>query len=408
VTPHGNERMTIPPLLRALWRSRTGPILIGFQIALTLVVVCNSSFIIGQYLRHMNSPTGIDEANVFTLTNAWLQPHDLEARIKGDLAAIRAMPGVVDAVATDSYPLAGYSTSTSISPAPGPRQPHAGVHLYFVDEHGLAAYGMNLVAGRWFTSTEVLSVPADERRFPAETVVSAALAKRLFHTANALGQIFYFDPDHLTRIVGIVERAPNAVVGYQDEDSIFLPVLPLNNALNYVVRTRPGQQPRLLQKVALTLNAISRQRIIQNLRPFSATRHLAYTEDRANAVMLAVVCILMLSVTAFGVIGLTAYWVTQRRQQIGMRRALGARRIDIYRQFHVENLVIACAGSFVGIVAGSACNLWLLNKLDGLQRMNLAYICFVALIVIILCQIAALWPAFRAAAIPPAQAIRNL
>jgi putative ABC transport system permease protein len=405
----GNGNIDVLPLLRTLRRSRTGPILIGLQIALTLVIVCNSMFIIQQYLRHMNSPTGIDEANVFTLTNAWLvTPDGLEARIKGDLAAVRAMPGVVDAIATNSYPLAGYGASISISPAPGPRQPHAGVHLYFVDEHGLAAYGMNLVAGRWFTSTEVLSVPFDERRYPAETVVTAALATRLFHTANALGQVFYFFPDHPCRVVGIVERAHNAVVGYQDEDSIFLPVLPLSNALNYVVRTRPGQQASVLRSVERTLYSLSRQRVIQNLRPYSATRHLAYTEDRANAVMLAVVCVLMLSVTAFGVIGLTAYWVTQRRQHIGMRRALGARRIDILKYFHAENLIIAAAGSFVGIGTGLASNLWLLNKLDGLQRMSLAYICIVAIIVIVLCQIAVLWPALRAGAIPPAQAIRNL
>ncbi len=88
--------MNIPPLLRTLQRNRLGPILIAIQIALTLLIVSNSMLIIQQYLRHMNLPTGIDEANIFTLTNAWLvKPEFLEGRIKGDLAAIRAMPGVV-------------------------------------------------------------------------------------------------------------------------------------------------------------------------------------------------------------------------------------------------------------------------------------------------------------------------
>ncbi len=107
-------------------------------------------------------------------------------------------------------------------------------------------------------------------------------------------------------------------------------------------------------------------------------------------------------------VGLTAYWVTQRRQYIGMRRALGARRIDIYRLFQAENLLIAAAGSGVGGIAALACNLWLLNRLDGLQRMSPTYICVMAVIVIALCQIAVFWPALRAAAIPPAQAIRDL
>lgn len=386
-----------------------GPVLIGIQIALTLAIVCNSTYIIQQYLRHMSAPTGLDEANIFTLTNVWLvKPELLEPRIKGDLAALRAMPGVVDAVATESYPLAGWEVGTSIAPAPGPRQPHALVHLYLVDEHGLAAYGLKLVAGRWFTSNEVLSVPASERRSPAAIVVTAELATRLFHTLNILGQVLYLDSEHGCRIVGIVERAHNAVVEYRVEDSIFLPELPVNSALNYVVRTQPAQQAAVLQRVEPTLYSLSRRRIIQNLRPFAATRHRAYTDERANAVMLLVVCVLMLAVTAFGVIGLTAYWVTQRRQYIGMRRALGARRIDIFKYFQAENLLIATIGSAVGIVAGLAGNVWLLNKLDGLQRMSPTYICTVAIFVILLCQLAVVWPALRAAQIPPARAIRNL
>jgi putative ABC transport system permease protein len=397
--------MSILLLLRTLRRNRTGPILIGVQIALTLVIVCNSVFIIQQYLRHMNSPTGIDEANLFTLTNSWLvTPQDLEARIREDLAALRALPGVVDAVATNSFPLSWSDTATSLSRGPGPREPSATAHLYFVDEHGLAAYGLNLVAGRWFTPNEVISVLSDERSQPAVAVVTLAFATRFFH----LGQVFYFDAEHPCRVVGIVERAHSALVGYHEEDSVFLPILPLGNGISYVVRTRPGQQASVLRAVEPALYSLSRQRVIQNLRPFSATRHLAYTEDRANAVMLVVVCVLMLAVTGFGVVGLTAYWVTQRRHYIGMRRALGARRSDIFKHFQAENLLIAASGSCVGIIAGLACNVWLLNKLDGLQRMSPAYICVVALFVIALCQIAVLWPALRAAAIPPAQAIRNL
>jgi putative ABC transport system permease protein len=397
--------MNVSPLLRTLLRNRTAPILIGVQIALTLVIVCNSVFIIQQYVRHMNSPTGIDEPNLFTLTNSWLvTPDDLEARIKADLAALRALPGVVDAVATNSFPLAGSDTSMSLSRGPGPREPSATAHLYFVDEHGLAAYGLKLVAGRWFTPNEVLSVPADERRSPAVAVVTLAFATRFFH----LGQVFYFDADHPCRVVGIVERTQSAPVGYHEDDSVFVPILPLSNGISYVVRTRPGQQASVLQIVEQTLYSLSRERVTQNLRRYSATRHLAYTEDRANPVMLIVVCVLMLAVTGFGVVGLTAYWVTQRRQYIGMRRALGARRIDIFKHFQAENLLIGAAGSCVGIVAGLACNVWLLTKLDGLQRMSPAYICIVALVVVVLCQVAALWPALRAAAIPPAQAIRNI
>jgi putative ABC transport system permease protein len=124
-------------------------------------------------------------------------------------------------------------------------------------------------------------------------------------------------------------------------------------------------------------------------------------------VTLAILCALLLVVTACGIVGLTMYWVAQRRRQIGMRRALGARRIDILRYFHTENLLIAGGGVLLGIAAGLVGNIWLASTL-ALTRMSAGYIGAGAIIVLGLCQAAVLWPALRAASIPPASAIRNL
>ena len=67
------------------------------------------------------------------------------------------------------------------------------------------------------------------------------------------------------------------------------------------------------------------------------------------AVILGVVCAALVAVTSFGIVGLTSYWVAQRRRQIGIRRALGATRNAIIRYFQTENLMIAGAGAAVGI-----------------------------------------------------------
>jgi putative ABC transport system permease protein len=182
----------------------------------------------------------------------------------------------------------------------------------------------------------------------------------------------------------------------------------VDNQISYIVRTQPGQLAQVMKAAPQRLYELTRERVIQDLRPFSATRRQAYLEERVNTVMLAAVCGLLLAVTAFGVIGLTLYWVAQRRRQIGMRRALGARRIDILRYFHSENLLIAGTGCLLGIGLGLALNAWLLFKVDGLTRMSPVYICSGALLVLVLCQAAVLWPALRAAAIAPAIATRGL
>src|SRR5580698_3556837 len=100
--------MDVLLILRALRRNKVGAILIGLQIALTLAIVCNSLSVIQQFVQRMQQPTGIDEANIFTLNAIWTyDPPDLLAQMKGDLAALRSVPGTVDAVSVVSFPLDG-------------------------------------------------------------------------------------------------------------------------------------------------------------------------------------------------------------------------------------------------------------------------------------------------------------
>ncbi len=99
--------MEIIPILAALKRNKVGAILVALQIALTLAVVANAMSIIQHHMSDMIRPSGVDEANVFTFYNHWVgEPENLHANIDADLAALRSMPGVIDAVATNSYPCA--------------------------------------------------------------------------------------------------------------------------------------------------------------------------------------------------------------------------------------------------------------------------------------------------------------
>jgi putative ABC transport system permease protein len=190
------------------------------------------------------------------------------------------------------------------------------------------------------------------------------------------------------------------------ENAIFVPYLFTNYGLFYVVRTQPGQQRAVMREVEKTLYDIDRTREIARLQPFSATREQAYRFERNVSVILATVCGLLLMVTALGIVGLTTYWVAQRRRQIGVRRALGARRLDILRYFHTENLLIGAAGAVLGIALGAGANLWLAANLQ-ITRMSIGFILAGGAIVLLLGQLAVMWPALRAASIPPALAARG-
>jgi putative ABC transport system permease protein len=281
--------------------------------------------------------------------------------------------------------------------------------LYVDTVHGLAAQGLKLVAGRWFTPDEVSEFKANEIKAVPSVILTAALAKRLFPDGQALGRTVYITGDAPERIVGIVEQASSGSGSGMEyvEFSTFVPAQLVSSQLVYVVRTRPGQQQAVMRAARQRLLELSRMRILGDGEPFSATRTRVFAVAVATSWLLATVCILMLVITACGTVGLTMLWVAQRRRQIGTRRALGARRIDILRYFHTENLVISAIGAVVGIAAGLGANLWLAKHL-AMTRLSPLNIVIGALVVVCLSQLAVLWPAMRAATVPPSLAARGL
>ena len=121
--------MEIGPIWRALMRNKTAYVLIALQIAVTMAIMVNAVAIVQERNRLMARPSGIDEPNIFHLESvSFTADFDQAAAIREDLDAIRSMPGVVDAIATNSVPLrnGGWSSGTatrSCSPGPMPRSP---------------------------------------------------------------------------------------------------------------------------------------------------------------------------------------------------------------------------------------------------------------------------------------------
>ncbi len=402
--------MDILPVLKSIRHNRVGALLIVLQIAITLAVMSNCLSIIQDNLAHMRRPTGVDEANIFIVANQWVgKPADLGPRIQADLLAIRSVPGIVAAQATNSYPLHGGGWSAGLSLKPDQKVPTAPTAKYLVDEHGLATYGLRLTAGRWFTAGEIGELRSYDNEYPASLIITAALAQRLYPAGNALGQMVYWTPEAASRIVGIVERAQAPWAAWTEaraEYSAFLPYHFVNNPVTYIVRARPGQIGGTMPEVEARLLKLTRQRVVKS-GTFAEERVGAYFAPRSTGVLLGVLCAVLLAVTILGIVGLTLYWVGQRRRYIGMRRALGACRIDILRYFHTENLLIAGSGVLLGILLGLGGSLWLSSHLQ-LGRMSVTYIGAGAVIVMAISQASVFFPAMRAASISPTEAIRAL
>jgi putative ABC transport system permease protein len=153
------------------------------------------------------------------------------------------------------------------------------------------------------------------------------------------------------------------------------------------------------------LAALSPNAVVRGIS-FTDIRDKFFATTRSMIWMLVLVCVVMLAVTAFGIVGLTSFWVGQRRRQIGIRRAVGATRAHIMQYFQTENFLLSSAGVAAGMMLAFGINLYLMQHYQ-LDRMPWYYLPVSAIALWLLGQLAVLGPALRAANVPPVVATRD-
>jgi putative ABC transport system permease protein len=410
--------MQIKPILVALRRHKAGTLLIALQIALTLAIVCNALFIIHQRLANMSDDSGVDEASVFVIKNQWAvdrPTQEIDAQVRADLLALRQLPGVRNAAPASGYPLQGGGWDNFITMTPEQVQPTTDSAVYTGDEHLLDTLGLRLIAGRNFHPDEVVVMGTQQAIIPPVAIVSKALADRLFPDGSALGKSFYAMGATPSTIIGIVDPLHRQGTdqwnqAYAGQALIWPMRADDARGIFYIVRARPGQLAAAMREATKALFAQSRMRMIDpkdGIQDYAQIRHRAYDSDRGMAILMGVISVVLLAITAAGIVGLTSFWVGERRKQIGVRRALGATRGDILNYFLTENLLIGIGGVLVGALLAIGINLWMVTQFE-MARLSLVYVVIGVVALLALGQGAVLAPALRASHVSPVEATRSV
>lgn len=402
----------IGPIFRALTRNKLGALLIALQIALTLAIVTNAAYIIRERANDIARPSGLDEQNTaIFITTLFDSSVDQRQLYRDDLDALRRIPGVVAAAPTQSIPISGSGWGESLYNNPE-AQSNESINFgkFMVDEHGLEMFGLELLAGRNFRPDEITEASLDDLAIPDILIVSQAFADELFPDGDALGKTVWDEPngEKPMQIIGIYDHMQNA---WPHSDNVnntaLVPSLSLfGGEMMYMIRTEPG---RLDEAMAAGEEYLSknRSRIVETVRSYEEQKRRTYSGDIAMVKLLTAVIAVLTGVTGLGIVGLAWFSVTQRRKQIGTRRALGATRLDIVLYFMVENWLITTAGLSVGL-AGSLVLNWFLDTHYSVGRVPLWYLPVAMIALWTLGQLAVLLPARKAANIPPALATRSV
>ncbi|TQV44810.1 ABC transporter permease [Xanthomonas perforans] len=407
--------MDTRPIISTLRRHKTAAALIVLEIALACAIICNSLFLIGNRLDTLQTPSGIAEQELLSIQLDGIGPQaNADARTREDLAALRAVPGVRNAVITNQIPFVNYSSNTGLTLTPEQERPTLNAAQYLVSEGSLDALGLQLNAGRDFSPNEYISQEKadndDEvRKKGAAVILTQGAADKMFPDHSALGKTIYSGGVPL-RIVGIVRTLarPNNVNGLSAKDySMLLPIRPPYTDGQYVLRvTDPLRRAEVLKAAVAALMKVDNSRLVLKQETYTEIRDKYFRNDRAMIWLLGAVCVALLIVTALGIVGLASFWVQQRTKQIGIRRALGATRSQILRYFQIENFLLASVGIVLGMLMAYSINVWLMARYE-LPRLPAIYLPIGALLLWMLGQLAVFWPARRAAAVPPAVATRS-
>jgi len=400
--------MEFGPIFRTLRRNKTRFTLITLEIALTLAIVGNCVNMIFDYRNRVLRPTGLDEANLLSVVSQPFSPDFreegyLENSRKADLKTLRALPGVRSAESISATPLSGSGSSTGFKPL-GAKTDTLSTATFDCGPEMTKVLGVRLIEGRDLQESDVTEARGKN------VLITKAFADALFRDGKAVGkQIQSREPENPHTIVGIVERMHGSWPGWEHiERVVLLPGRPgsVNWGIRFMVRAVPGHTNRLVKTIEETLLKTNNGRNVE-VHTLGDIKQQTFSSQVAMIRMLTVLIGLLILVTALGIVGITAFSVTERTRQIGTRRALGARKQDIVRYFLVENWLISTIGLIVGTGLAYALNYGLVSIVEG-AKLQWHLVLAGVIILWIVSLVAALGPVLRTTRISPASATRTV
>jgi putative ABC transport system permease protein len=396
-------------MISSLMRSKTGPMLVALQIAVTLAIVINALFIISQRIEKMNRPTGIDVDNVIIIdVRGFGAGFEVVDSIRNDIDLLKSIPGVVAATVSNHAPLTGSGSGTGLRTVADETIEPVGTARYQFSEEGLDALGVKLDRGRNFLPEEVHYQTIDTDLPIPSVIITQDLADELFGDEEALGNTVYWGDMQPSTVVGIIDHMHGSWVNWDKLGNVVLhPGKPAYTNNRYIVRTEAGMRNELMPIIEQRLGDSNRQRVVKHVRSLEAMAARSYRSDRGMAIILSIVIGMLIGITALVVVGLSSFHVAQRTKQIGTRRALGATRGDIIREFLLENWLVTTTGAVLGVVLTAVVAYWLETTFE-LPRLNWLYLPAGIGVLWLLSSLAVIEPARRAASVPPAVATRSI
>lgn len=400
--------MPIGPIIRAMKHNRMRFALIILEIAITLAIVTNAVNMILDERQKMLRISGFDDANLISIAYQPFAPEFreesyVETLVQSDMRAIRAISGVKAVSATRLLPWQGGGSSGTWKTEGYNDKFQA--QLYAGRGQLFEALGVKIAQGRDFIETDTpveLNVPT------RVTIISRALAKKLWGDANPIGRVITTGDGTSPRtVIGVIDKFYNPYAWNIGEFVLFTPGRSYDSGgAMFLIRAEPGALKSVVSQLEPRLLAVNGGRVFR-MRTIEEAKDQFFSAGKLVIRAMTAIIIVLVFITALGIVGITSLAVSERTRQIGTRRALGATRGDILTHFLTENWIVTTAGLILGVLATYALNFALVSQLTGVKMPW--YLVGIGMVMLwAIGIIATLPPALRAATVSPAIATRSV
>jgi predicted permease len=394
--------------------TRARSALVAGQIALALALVIASGLLIRTFFAMRAVDAGFDARNVLTMQalledKRYRNTAGLDDLVERSVRAIEAIPGVDSAAAGCCPPIGGQpNVSFSIVGASDDAAEWPRANIPTVSPEFFTVHRIPLLRGRAFTS-------ADDQKSRRVVVISQSLAQRYWPAGGAVGSQITIGAGGVERheIVGIVGDVRDRSDGIPAA-TIYTPLAQSpDNATAYNVR-RPtfwmvrtaGDPGSVRDAVRAAIEQAGGLPVIEVQTMERIVAQSTAEPDFRLSLMLAF-GILALGLAAVGVYGLISYEIAQRRNEFGVRLAIGARGQDIRRLIAARIAKLAACGLAAGLVAAFALAGLLARFLFGVGAHDPLVFALAPLLLCGVALAAAAIPAVRAGRLNPVVALRH-
>jgi putative ABC transport system permease protein len=390
--------------------NRLGGLLIVSEIALSFMLLVGAGLLVKSFMRLRDVSPGFNPGNVLTMRlsatpGKYPQGEPRAQLFRQAIEHVKSVPGVVSAGAVLSLPLGGdtFNVGRGYLREGRPATP---------EESGNASYlvitpdyfrtmQIPLSAGRAFTDQ-------DNNQSPKVAIVNQTMARQLWPGENPIGRriIIWRDEKFAREIVGVVGDT-KAALDTEAEAQMYVPYAQdaIWGSLTLAIRTS-SDPASLAPSVRNGIRALDKTLPVYNVKTMDDVLVTDVAPRRSSMLLFSTFAVVALLLSMIGIYGVTAYYVTQRTHEIGIRMALGAQLRDVLTLVLKRGVILALIGIAVGLAGALALTRLMSSLLFGVKPVDVVTFAAVSLCLMAVAVIACYLPARRATKVDPLIALR--